>query len=234
MDSIGFKFGTLRPLFAVAWASTALFAATLAAAPPSPDAPLPVVRSWVLSVEDLAGSRSPPTPTHHMRIEMAMISGTRWTPDEILAATRGAAAILAQCGIQVDAMLLREFDGPRRYRYLHTPDSREFARRSGLGKPAVFFVDDTRQRPAFDAEAVGRANAASRPEMENTVWITAGIRDLPVALAHELVHVLTDSGVHTDAPGNLMREETAAASTRLSAAQCSTMLERGVARGLLR
>ena len=234
MRSIRYTLGMKRALRIVGWTVTALFAAPLIAAAPPPDAALPVVRTWALSAEDLSGSRPPPTPTHHMRIEMAMISGTRWTPDEILAAARGAAAILAQCGIQVDAVQLREFEGPRRYRYLHTPDSREFARRSTLGRPAVFFVDDTRQRPAFDAEAVGRANSASRPEMENTVWITAGIRDLPVALAHELVHVLTDSGVHADAPGNLMREETAAASTRLSTAQCTAMRESGVARGLLR
>ena len=233
MKAIGFKLVTLRALLCpVAWASTAVFAATPTAAPPSPDAPLPIVRTWVLSSDDLSGTRAS-APTHHLRVEMAMISGTRWTPDEILAATRGAAAILAQCSIQVDAVQLREFDGPRRYRYLRTPDSRELARRAGLGRPAVFFVDDTLQRPAFDAEAVGRANAASRPEMENTVWITAGIRDLPVALAHELVHVLTDSGAHSDAPDNLMREETAAASTRLDARQCNAMRENGVARGLL-
>ncbi|MEO8507591.1 MAG: hypothetical protein ABI593_08180 [Betaproteobacteria bacterium] len=215
------------------WTAMVLVSASLAAAQPAPDAaPLPVVRSWVLSADELRGSSSTP-PTHSLHLELAIVSGTRWKPDEILEAVRGAAKILDQCGIRVDAARLREFDGPPRYRYLRTPDSRELARRSGVSRPAVFFVDDTLQRPAFDAEAIGRGNAASRPEMRDSVWITAGIRDLPVALAHELVHVLADSGAHSDAPDNLMREETTAANTRLAAGQCSAMRATGEANGLL-
>ena len=111
--------------------------------------------------------------------------------------------------------------------------TREFARRSGLGKPAIFFVDDTLQRPAFDAEAIGRANAKTRPEMADTVWITAAIRDLPIALAHELVHVLTDSGDHSNAPDNLMRADTAPGNTHLTPEQCSSIAATGQANGLL-
>ena len=164
---------------------------------------------------------------------MAVVSGTRWVPDVIFDAARRAVAILGQCDIQASLVQLHEFDGPKRYRYLPTPDSREFARRSGLGRPAIFFVDDTLQRPAFDAEAIGRANAKTRPEMADTVWITAEIRDLPVALAHELVHVLTDSGDHSDAPGNLMREDTAPGNTHLTPEQCGSIVATGQAKGLL-
>ena len=134
---------------------------------------------------------------------------------------------------EVSLVQLHEFNGPQRYRYLSTPDSREFARRSGLGRPAIFFVDDTLQRPAFDAEAIGRANAKTRPEMADTVWITAAIRDLPIALAHELVHVLTDSGDHSDAPDNLMRDDTAPGNTHLTPEQCSSIVAIGHANGLL-
>ena len=165
---------------------------------------------------------------------MAVVSGTRWAPDVILAAARRASTILAQCDIDVSPVQLNEFDGPPRYRYLRTPDSREFARRSGLARPAIFFVDDTLQRPAFDAEAIGRGNAKSRPEMADTVWITAGTRDLPIALAHELVHVLTDSGDHSDAPDNLMRDDTAPGNAQLTAEQCTKIVEVGTANGLLR
>ena len=170
---------------------------------------------------------------HRLRLEMAMVSGTRWVPDVILDAAGHAAAILAQCGIVFSVVQLHEFDGPQRYRYLSTPVSREFARRSGLGKPAIFFVDDTLQRPAFDAEAIGRANARARPEMADTVWITAAIRDLPVALAHELVHVLTDSGIHSDALDNLLREETAPGNTHLTPGQCRSIVAIGQTNGLL-
>ena len=67
--------------------------------------------------------------------------------------------------------------------------------------------------PAFDAEAIGRGNSGSRPELRDTVWIALGSRDLGIVLAHELAHVLMDSGEHSDEPGNLMRDETAPENT---------------------
>lgn len=196
------------------------------------DPPLTKVRSWTLAERELVTPHARP-PAYRLRIEMGVVSGTRWVPDVIFDAARRAVAILGQCDIQASLVQLHEFDGPKRYRYLLTPDSREFARRSGLGRPAIFFVDDTLQRPAFDAEAIGRANAKTRPEMADTVWITAEIRDLPVALAHELVHVLTDSGDHSDAPGNLMREDTAPGNTHLTPEQCGSIVATGQAKGLL-
>jgi len=66
-----------------------------------------------------------------------------------------------------------------------------------------------------------------------TVWVTAWIRDLPLALAHELAHVLMDSGRHSTEPGNLMRDETAPGNTRLTPAQCASMTEAGEPNGLL-
>ena len=198
----------------------------------APDAPLTKVRSWTLTERELASSPARP-PARRVRLEMAVVSGTRWAPEAILAAARQAAALLAQCDVGVSSVELSEFDGPPRYRYLRTPDSREFARRSGIAKPAVFFVDDTLQRPAFDAEAIGRGNAKARPEMADTVWITAATRDLPIALAHELVHVLTDSGDHSDAPANLMRDDTAPGNTQLTAEQCRNIVATGTANGLL-
>ena len=194
--------------------------------------PLTQTRSWTLTGHDLQPSQARPR-AHALRLEMAFLGGTRWSPDVILESARHAVAILGQCDIHVSIVRLHEFDGPQRYRYLSTPDSREFARRSRLARPAVFFVEDTLQRPAFDAEAVGRSNAKARPEMADTVWVTSAIRDLPIALAHELVHVLADSGDHSDAPGNLMREDTAARNTQLTAAQCRTIVAVGQANGLL-
>ncbi len=210
-----------------------LVLSSLALAQQVADPPLTKVRSWTLAERDLVTSQARP-PAYRLRLEMAVVSGTRWAPDAMLDAAKGAAAILAQCDIGVSLVQLHEYDGPPRYRYLRTRDSREFARRSGLAKPAIFFVDDTLQRPAFDAEAVGRGNAKTRPEMADTVWITAGIRDLPIALAHELVHVLTDSGEHTDAPANLMRDDTAPGNKELTAEQCRSIVAIGAANGLLR
>ena len=115
-----------------------------------------------------------------------------------------------------------------------TPVSRELARHLALPKPAIFFVAETHNRPAFDAEAVGRANSRTRPEMADTVWIVSGARDLPIVIAHELAHVLADSGNHSDDAGNLMREETTKGGTQLTAAQCEAIVNSASANGLLK
>jgi hypothetical protein len=196
------------------------------------EAPLRLVRTWPLTQQALRADGAP-EPTYRLRLEMAMMRDAGWQPEVILEATRAAVRILAQCGIQTIFAELSEFDGPPRYRYLATPVSGELARRTRLARPAVFFVADTRNEPAFDAEAIGRGNSRSRPEMTDTVWITAGTRDLPIVLAHELVHVIADSGEHSDLPGNLMREETAPKSTALTASQCRRLTETGAANGLL-
>ena len=210
----------------------ALAPSSLAIAQPAADLPLTKVRSWSLDQSELYPGQVPPT-AYRVRLEMAFVSGSRWAPEVILDAAKHAAAILSQCDVRVSVVHLHEFDGPQQFRNLFTPQSREFARRSALAKPAVFFVDDTLQRPAFDAEAVGRGNARTRPEMADTVWITAATRDLPIVLAHELVHVLSDSGAHSEVPGNLMREDTAPGNTQLGPEQCSRIVAVGLTNGLL-
>jgi len=50
---------------------------------------------------------------------------------------------------------------------------------------------------------------------------------------HELVHVLSDDGEHSNEPGNLMRAHTSRRNTRLTDAQCSRLRSRGEANGLL-
>jgi hypothetical protein len=56
---------------------------------------------------------------------------------------------------------------------------------------------------------------------------------LPHAIAHELVHVLSDNGDHSNAPDNLMRPATSPTSTRLTDAQCSRMRTVAESNGLL-
>ena len=102
-----------------------------------------------------------------------------------------------------------------------------------MPRPAIYFVEDTLNRPAFDAEAIGRANSGNRPELADTIWVAAGTRDLHVALAHELFHVLEDSGAHSDEPNNLMRPETTPENTRLTDSQCAQMRATAERNGLL-
>jgi hypothetical protein len=102
-----------------------------------------------------------------------------------------------------------------------------------VARPAVYLVRDTKNRPAFDAEAIGRGNSRSRPELADTIWMTAATRDPGIALAHELTHVLMDSGEHSDEEGNLMREETSTRNASLSVSQCARLRETGSRNGLL-
>lgn len=211
------------------------FATALLAGVPSVHAseerPLRTVRK-VLVEESLAPVEAA-RRAHRLRLTLAVMRGTGWEAEAVLEAARRAMRILAQCDIRATPIELAEFDGPERYRTLFTPVSRKLVAELGLPKPTVFFVADTRQRPAFDAEAVGRGNSRTRPEMADTVWVVRGARDLDIVIAHELAHVLADSGEHSDEAGNLMREDTAPGATRLSRNQCDSIMKTGVANGLL-
>jgi hypothetical protein len=114
-----------------------------------------------------------------------------------------------------------------------TPAARALSRAHPVARPAVYLVRGTKSRPAFDAEAIGRGNSRSRPELADTVWMTAATRDPGIALAHELAHVLMDSGEHSGEEGNLMRDETSARNTSLAAAQCARLRDTGSRNGLL-
>lgn len=171
--------------------------------------------------------------THELRLSLYAFRGSLWTQPVIEPAVREAARLLAQCGVALAVAELRLLEAPPRFHAYSTPVAREMLQGLQVAKPAIFFVDDTLNRPAYDAEAIGLANAATRPELASTVWIAHGARDLPLVLAHELAHVLSDSGEHSGEPGNLMRAETAPENTRLSDAQCRRLRERGEANGLL-
>ena len=206
-------------------------AAACAAAQPAP--PLSIAATATLAPGELPYAGAAPA-THRLQLALFTFRDTSWRPEPILQAVRDAAPILAQCGLWVERAELVSLDGgDPRLRDLFTPVSRELVRRMRPAKPAVFFVRDTRHQPVFDAEAFGRGNTATRPELAGTVWITAQIRDLAVALAHELAHVLMDSGEHAYEPGNLMREDTSPQNTQLAAAQCERIVARGAENGWL-
>lgn len=186
----------------------------------------------VLERRGLAIERSAVTPTHRLDLVLAYFEDS-WKAETIRSAVRKGAQILAQCGVEIGKAELVRLGAPARYRVFDTARSRELARALALAKPTIYFVAGTRQQPAFDAEAIGRGNSATRPELRDTVWVARGARDLDIVLAHEIAHVLMDSGGHSEAPGNLMREDTAPENTRLDEAQCTRLRETATANGLL-
>jgi len=188
-------------------------------------------------VETHAVSGEPPSgtaaPSHELRPTLYLFQGARWLPDEAVTGLWEAMELLEPCGIVLAGAELQLLDAPRKFHSYSTPVSRELLRGMAVAKPAIFFVDDTKNRPAYDAEAVGRGNAATRPELADTVWVAYGARDLSRVLAHELVHLLSDSGEHSVEAGNLMQTDTAPENTRLTDAQCQRLRTRGEANGLL-
>jgi hypothetical protein len=175
----------------------------------------------------------PSDGAYRLTLTLVYFTDGNWSYPSLLRIVRAAGEILSQCGLALRQLAVVRVDAPRRYRYFDTPISRELARALQLSKPTVYFVTDTLRQPAFDAEAIGRANSGSRPELADTVWLTHGTRDPGIALAHELVHVLSDSGAHSDLPRNLMRDRTAPDNTRLTIAQCARLRDVGAASGLL-
>jgi len=169
-----------------------------------------------------------------LSVAVVILEGSGWTGERARGALREAGTILSQCAIALEAAAPLELRVPPDLLDFSTAAARDLARAHPVARPAAYFVRDTKSRPAFEAEAIGRGNSATRPEIADTVWMTASVRDPGVALAHELVHVLMDSGEHSDEEGNLMRDETSRQNRRLSTAQCARLRDTAKANGMLR
>ncbi|HSO06122.1 MAG TPA: hypothetical protein VLW45_02725 [Pelomicrobium sp.] len=192
-----------------------------------------VVASRALGAAEIYPAGAPAAARWAVAPALVILQRSRWTDERAVAALREAAGILAQCGVQLTSATLYRVDGPERYADFSTAAGRELARRLPFAKPTLYFVRETRQPVPFEAEAIGRGNSATRPELAYTVWMIESVRDPGVALAHELAHVLMDSGEHVELPGNLMRDETDPANVTLTAGQCARLTDSGAALGLL-
>lgn len=197
------------------------------------DPPAEVERHVLGSDALYPGERPGPSGSHVLEPTFAYFEDTAWTRDALRRHARRMAAILKQCDIHVPRIDVRVLAGPAAYHYFHDRIARELVRQLELPKPTLYFVRDTLQVHAYDAEAIGTANSAGRPELRFTAWFTEGTRDPGIALAHELVHILMDSGQHVDTPGNLMRGATTPVGTELTPEQCGAIVDRGTEQALL-
>jgi len=180
---------------------------------------------------DAAGNAAV-APARRLAPELIVLSGSGWERGEVESVLAHAAAILGRCGVALARARLRVVAGPERLRYFTAFTAEELIAALAPERPAVFFVADTRRRPAFDAEAFGRANSFARPALRDSVWITRATPHAGIALAHELYHVLADSGAHSPAPGNLMQERTSPGNTALTTRQCERMVAVATSNGL--
>ncbi len=209
------------------WLLPLLLAAAASAAALEPPAIRIEGRSAIHDLPDAATA----TTTHTLVLHIANIAA--WRDAEIAAAVRQSAQILSQCGIRTLRADVYTVAVPDTHQFFDTPRSRELARVLALPRPALYFTAGTRQTPAFDAEAIGRGNSRTRPELTDTVWIARGARDLGIVIAHELSHLLMDSGDHDNSAGNLLADSTTPQNTQLTPAQCARMRVTGERNGLL-
>lgn len=190
------------------------------------------------SLEDAsgeAGLRLPQVrlPQLSLPLELLVLD-EHWTGPRIASILGSAHAILGQCGIAMGELALYAVDAPDYLRDLSTGSARTLLDAVGGDGLTVVLARDTRMQAAFTGEAFGLGNTSMRPWLANSVWLMPDVDDPGIALAHELYHVLANSGDHVEGVANLMQARTRPESTELTAQQCLLARETGLANRLLR
>ncbi len=178
--------------------------------------------------------RGPDAADLTLHLHLAVLAGSGWENDTVVMMVQSTAAILAQCDIKLVRATLHRLRVPSYLMDFHAGTAKTLVAGTDLPAPTVFLVRDTNMEIGFDGEAFGHANSAARPWLRNTVWLVADTEHPGTALAHELFHVLTDSGEHPSSEQNLMHESTHVGDPQLTADQCRRAREIGLRHGLMR
>ncbi len=188
------------------------------------------------TAETTIESANSETATHTIPLALFAL-GDSWTIDAITASVTQAEKLLAQCGLSISDVDVRRVNASDYLMDLsvsngHTLFSK--LRPAGQRHPvAIVFARDTTMLDPYDGEAFGEGNTRQRYWMRNSVWLTDGIRDAGIALAHELFHVLANSGEHSRLAGNLMQASTSDEAATLTKEQCEMAIGNAVAEGLV-
>jgi hypothetical protein len=158
-------------------------------------------------------------------LQVYLPRGSVRTLDEVTAALAAANDVFGQCGVALGAVSVHLVDLPSRLHYFTYAHARELVQALRPGALSVWLMRDTLERMAFDAQAVGRSNGRRHPSLVGSVWITRHLADLGTGLAHELYHVLADTGQHVPEVDNLMHERSAPGPRRLTGPQCERLLK---------
>ncbi len=149
-----------------------------------------------------------------------------------------AAGILQQCAFNIAHVDILHAQVAQYQQDLSTGPAKtvmQSLRSSGPDrKLTIVLAHDTRMQLAFDAEAFGRANTRNRPWLTDSVWLTVALEDEGIALAHEMFHVLANSGEHTTTDGNLMLARTTGNNVKLNDRQCRAARLNAQRHGLVR
>lgn len=160
-----------------------------------------------------------------------------WPIAEVSRVLDEALSILSVCAIEFADVNIRYVNAPSYLQDLESGAAKtlmDAVRLSGpLRRATVVFAHDTRMSMPFDAEAFGRGNTRTRAWLTDSVWLTVALQDRGIALAHELFHVLGNSGQHSEADANLMLARTTGQNRQLTNEQCSAARSRALDMQLL-
>ncbi|MBT8437972.1 MAG: S8/S53 family peptidase, partial [Gammaproteobacteria bacterium] len=162
-----------------------------------------------------------------------LVLDSRWSHQRVEQAVQQAYEILAQCSIIAGEVSIQAIEAADYLRDLSTGSAHTLLEAAGANNTTVVFARDTRMQAAFDGEAFGLGNTRMRPWLASSVWLMLGVDDPGVALAHELYHVIANSGEHVVGVANLMQGRTRPESHRLTPDQCRLAQANGVANRLL-
>ena len=166
-----------------------------------------------------------------------LVLDSGWQTEEIVRILQESATILSQCRIGFSDTEIQTVQAPAYLRDLSTGGAKtllDAVRLSGdKRKLTVVFAHDTQMSTPFDAEAFGRGNTRNRSWLTDSVWLTLALKDRAIALAHELFHVLVNSGEHSRVEGSLMLARTSGNNTRLTLEECDMARQRALELGLV-
>lgn len=204
-----------------------------------------------IRLADFEGDAANTDFTHSFEPEVWVLDNS-WKVDRVEKSMHIMRDTLAQCGIALERARINRLDVPDYLRDMSVGTSRtlvEFIKtestRASLQSAItpiarIFLIRNTREindgtgTYRYDGEAFGRGNTRSRTWLRDTVWISRETANFPLAVTHELMHVLMNSGEHTSEAGNLMNATQTLADFRLNAGQCRQAIDNGMANGLLR
>lgn len=198
--------------------------------PPEPDGITVVDRSTEPGGFD---STSSPQEPLLLAPVVALMEDSGWDKQEVDASIASASHLLSQCGIGFAEYEFVALRGPRSANFFGGPLTDELIKVLPPTRPAVVFLKETLNPDRFEAEAIGEANSRGREWLAQSLWMTRLLSATGHALAHELAHLLMNSGEHVIDAGNLMHAEVDQSNARLTTAQCDRMRDVGLRLGLL-
>jgi len=174
----------------------------------------------------------PDTAAFRLQLEVLRLDAS-WSAQQLAATLQQAYRILAQCDIGPGPLEVYAIAADDYLQDLATGTARSLLEAVDARRPTVVFARDTHMQEAYLGEAFGLGNTRLRPWLANSVWLMRDVDDAGIALAHELYHVLANSGAHVEGEANLMQADTRPDSTALTAQQCRAAQVSGQANGLL-